>query len=209
MEGEGVAEVTPIGRARRQLDPEGRARLAAGLRAIAQAIETDDLAAGHPYAVAVAILTDDLPSAWYTGVTERDDVTALQRVFVAIGGAFWRPKDAEPKTLEELVQDAHRRDLAVEAHHEAQRAAARAANPWSCEYCRRRFKSERGATQHERRCWRNPGAAQYGPGGKYRPLQVSDGIAHGLGLRVDREGEVSCSEALPRGVSPGVKPDEE
>ena len=147
--GEPPSEIVRIGRARRQLDAEGRLRLAAGLHSIARAIERDDLEAGRPFGVAVVILTDELPSAWVQGLVDRDDVMALHRSFSAIGGGFFRPKDAEPKTFEQIVQEAHRRHLAYEAQRRLDQQAAMEASPWSCEYCRRRFKTERGAKQHQ------------------------------------------------------------
>lgn len=196
-----AASVTPIGLARKRLDTEGRSKLAGALRTIAGAIEGDLLAAGHPYAVAVAILTDDLPTAWVRGVVDRDDVAALQRTFEGIHASFWQaPKEGEAlKAAEQVVQERHRRHLAVEAHHAAEQAADLAARPWSCEYCRRRFGTERGARQHEARCWRNPGSSRYGPNGKFRPLQVRDGIAHGYERKevVARGGASEQEGALP------------
>ena len=32
--------------------------------------------------------------------------------------------------------------------------------PWVCDHCERRYKTERGANQHERRCYSNPHADQ-------------------------------------------------
>jgi len=159
-EAEPAVSVTPIGPARHRLDAEGRARLANVLRKIAGAIEEDLLAAGHPYAVAVAILTDDRPTAWVRGVVDRDDVAALRRVLDGIYASFWQaPKEGEaPKTAEQVVQERHRAHLAASADRAEEEARKVAANPWFCEYCRRRFGTERGARAHERMCWRNPGA---------------------------------------------------
>lgn len=204
-----AASVTPIGAARHRLDPEGRARLANVLRKIAGAIEEDLLAAGHPYAVAMAILTDDLPTAWVAGVVDRDDVAALRQVLDGIHASFWQvPKEGEaPKTAEQVVQERHRAQRRADAVGETERAADRAANPWFCEYCHRRFATERGATRHERQCWRDPGADRYGPRGKYQPTQLRDGIAHGFELGVDPKGEAASPKAPPSGAITGEEQD--
>lgn len=54
------------------------------------------------------------------------------------------------------------------------RADIAAAHPFSCEFCRRPFKSKGGRTLHGKRCSKNPAALMY-TSGEYDPLLGADG----------------------------------
>ena len=55
-----------------------------------------------------------------------------------------------------------------------------------CSFCGRRL-TPKGVARHERTCYKNPGAPQYGPDGEYEP--VLDGKGQIVGYRRRGEGE--------------------
>ncbi len=74
------------------------------------------------------------------------------------------------------------------ANQRWERQQFNADHPAECCYCLRRFKTERGLKRHKSYCWRNPQAQRFTQGGydgkgEYVPLQIRNGIAHGMRFR--------------------------
>lgn len=169
------------------LKPEDRLKLANTLRNCAHYIETDQLKSGHPCAVMVVILTDDVPDVVSSGLTSWDDFGIVSRSLISYEQGMREKSRGKDVDLHAVVAERHRLALRLEQRRKDERAAYEAVHPWSCEFCRVRYKTEYWAKKHETRCYKNPNADQYGATGLYIPLQVKNGIAYGFTMKTGYE----------------------
>lgn len=172
---------------RRRTEPtiEDRAALGETLTDVAQGIVTNRLAIGNAYAVAVVVLTDNGPAVLTNGIGSWDDIRDVERAMGAYYHAKWEEAHGKEVDIQASVSGQHRRHYAGLEAAKKQKAQYEAANPWMCDYCERRYKTERGAVQHERKCWKNPQANQY-RSGQYTALQIKGGKAHGWAKVIPR-----------------------
>lgn len=179
-----------------RLKPEDRLKLAKTLRNCAHFVETDGMKAGHPYAVVVVILTDDVPDMVSSGLTSWDDFRHVRSALNAYEDGMRGKASGREVDLHEVVAERHRRDRRLEQKRKDDEAAYLAAHPWSCEFCRVRYKTERWCKKHETQCYKNPQSDHYGPEGLYIPLQVKDGIAHGFMMKNLQRPETEEDESI-------------
>lgn len=161
-----------------------RAKVAEGLRKLAGYIAKNQLQAGSPHAAFVVLLTDDEPVLTWYGDVDWDDLRTASCVMHDASMARYRSQWGKDRTIADRVSDGWRQRQKHEARRVQKQAAEADEKPWMCEHCDRRFKTERGANQHERGCWKNPQARQYQPGGGYRMHTTDDGQFGGF-YRID------------------------
>lgn len=164
---------------------QDRHELAQKLRDIANALEANRGAVANTQTLVIFGTTPDGPWGWHTARTYDEMISHVG--IVSDMGRWDRQTVAdgdEPKTMTEVLRECWERRQRHEAQKEADRVQYLADHPWMCEFCDRRFKTERGAVQHERDCWRNPAARRYGPDGHYRPfIKEETGKIIGFALR--------------------------
>lgn len=129
--------------------PEKRQAVAELLNHLADLAATDTIEGGVRAAV-VVLATDDGPQIAWGGDVGWDDLTdAAAAVGTAHVTARWRP-DAD---IQDEVRLRWEQRRAAFAAQEAERQEGLASKPWVCSACPRRFRTERGAKQHERTCF--------------------------------------------------------
>lgn len=159
--------------------PQIRARIAgrltrlAGLIArerLAQPGAGDDPTPANVTGAVVVLLTDAAPIFTYDGEIDWPDI---ETAYMALRDVWWLRHSAARRTGEEgfsyrdFVADEWAKHRAYEAKREQERQAECDVRPWTCEHCDTRYKTKRGAEQHERQCYRNPQADRY-TSGEYR-----------------------------------------
>ncbi len=113
-----------------------------------------------------------------------------------LGVAVARPERGElSATIRETMADARERRERTAIERTLAQADHEAKNPAKCSFCGQRF-TERGVKRHESKCYRNPGAMMYSPGGGFDPV-LKDGKVVGY----SRRGATPCTrcpDALER-----------
>lgn len=173
---------------RKILTAEARLKLASVLTNAAGHIAAGDMKAGAPYAVVVVILTDDVPVLLASGLTSWEDMRDTDRAFTTYHTASLFKARGEDVDPQDRIAERHRAARRMEAEEKLLKEQYNRDHPWHCEYCAKRYKTERGAVQHERKCWKNPTAQQF-ISGEFIPLQVRDGKAHGWSRVAGWQGE--------------------
>lgn len=107
-------------------------------------------------AVVVVAIDDHLgPVVTWTGPLELSDLEdswlALREVVVG-----YSTRDAKHPDVVAAVRDNWQRRRTQRLAEATRRTELLAANPWECEFCAERYRSKRGAVQHERTCRLNP-----------------------------------------------------
>lgn len=150
-----------------RIGPALRTRLGDWLAKIGGRVALDDLSATYHRdgpdevtygvdnirGVVVVVVGDDVPLVLHNGSLDGDDMTIACRAV----------NDYSRGLMAGVVDNYQSRAVWAERSAE-RRAMANAERPWSCEWCDRRYKTERGAVKHERSCFRNPRADQYASG---------------------------------------------
>lgn len=172
-----------------------RAKVAEGLRKLAGYIAKNQVKAGSPYGAFVVLLTDDEPVVTWYGDMDWDDVRTAYHAMSDVNIARYRSSYGEERTITERVSEGWRQRQAHKARRAQEEAEQANEKPWMCEHCDSRFRTERGANQHEGGCWKNPNARQYQPGGGYRMNTREDGSFGGF-FRIDIT-ERSSTDQLP------------
>jgi hypothetical protein len=178
-------------RARLERDkPTLRARLGDWLAMVGGHIAADDLgvtfhrgtrdevhydADGVRGAVLVVIAADG-PVVLVNGELDHDDLTAASN---AVGDYRTGGMAAVTAGFASRAEFADRRV--------AHAAATAAESPWLCEFCERRYKTERGAVRHESNCTGNPDAHRYTTG-EYVATSIRDGRVTGWRRVIDGSG---------------------
>jgi predicted HNH restriction endonuclease len=148
-----------------------RHRIADQLRRIANAIEANDATVVQNTETLVIFgTTPNGPWGWHT---RRTYAEAIDHARIVSDLHRWETQGGDRddwKTVTEILREQWERRRGYEREREAKEAQHIVDHPWLCESCDRRFKTERGAVQHERRCWLNPAAAIYQPGGGWVPV---------------------------------------
>ena len=154
---------------------QDRHELAQMLRDIAKAIEANSGDVANTQTLVIFGTTPDGPWGWHT---ERTYDEMISHVGIASDMGQWDCQAVadgdEPKSMTEILRGCWSRRQHYKARKEAERVQHSADHPWMCEFCDRRFKTERGAVQHERTCRSNPGARMFGPDGQYVATKVSE-----------------------------------
>lgn len=161
-----------------------RGKLGTMLRRCATAVERDQMAAGKPYSVLVVILTDGVPEVVTKGIHSWQDLTDAKMALSAYTQSLRDRARGDETTPATAVANDFRRRRGYLEEQRQKKLEYELEHPWSCEYCSKRYKTERGAKGHESKCWRNPNAQRYHEGGGFIPLQVRDGIAHGWSIKL-------------------------
>lgn len=107
-------------------------------------------------AVVVVAIDDHLgPVVTWTGPLELSDLEdswmALREVVVG-----YSIQGAKHPDVAATVRESWQRRRKERLDQATRQAELLAAHPWECEFCAGRFKTRRGAVQHERTCRRNP-----------------------------------------------------
>ena len=128
---------------------ENRPALAKYLFELSQTVASGDCA-NPPYAIVVAFINTDEPEILWAGAPT---IKELEEVKYAIGDKIDAARFKTPmkeSTVKRVRRHEDENRIALETYHDE--------HQWICEHsgCKRRFKSERGAKQHEARCWRKP-----------------------------------------------------
>lgn len=146
------------------LTPAWRAAVGDWLSAIAAHIAKDELVRRPTGLVVILMSEDEPPEVLWRGVNDHEQFSDAH---LALSDAhdFYGPRyrgTEWPPTCQEHIDERWRRRRELRANSAASRAASLAAVPWRCEFCSRRFSTERGAKSHERRCWDNPDSTRCG-----------------------------------------------
>lgn len=131
---------------------ENRPALAKYLFELSQAISSGVLV-NPPYATVVALINTDEPEILWAGSPSIQD---LQDVRDALNDKIYAARykvETQTSTVKRLREERENNKRRQEEYEDA--------HPWICEHagCKRRFKSERGAKQHEAKCWRRGSSA--------------------------------------------------
>lgn len=104
-----------------------------------------------PYAIVVTLLNADEPEVVWEGAPSVQDLEdAMYSIRDKIEEIRFKVK--KPKSTVKQMRESRERMTLEKMRYED-------AHPWVCEHfgCKKRFKSERGAKQHEASCWRRMG----------------------------------------------------
>lgn len=164
--------------------PAIRAAIGGKLNRLASLIARDDINvdgedACPATAAFVVIITEGQPILTWAGEVSWDDLATARNVLSDANLARYSYA-GEEQSIGDRVREGwlqRRRHSAMQAQRMAEAANAK---PWQCEHCDKRYATERGAKQHERGCYRNPGARQYQPGGGYVMNTRDDGTFAGF-----------------------------
>lgn len=151
---------------------QDRHEVAQQLRRIASAIEANaDGSVKNTETLVIFGTTPEGPWGWHTRRTYEE---AIEHNRIVSDMIHWARQDApegeDRPSVSEVLRERWQRRQHLKLEQEAKAAQHAADHPWQCEWCDRRFRTERGAVQHERGCSRNPAARMYGPAGRYAPI---------------------------------------
>lgn len=137
-------------------------------------------------AAIMIILTDEAPMVAHIGMRGGplgfDDYCECSAVLSDIHMQHIRRDDEDDMTLNEYLASQWRRRQENRRLNDEAVAKKLAETPWSCEFCRQRYKTERGCVKHEQQfCHSNPKSAFYASG-DYVPLNVKNGKANGYSM---------------------------
>lgn len=126
---------------------ENRPALAKYLFELSQLVAQGSLV-NAPYGVVVALINTDEPEILWAGAPSLQD---LQDACHALNDKIYERRfktTIKISTVKRIREERERTKLMQEQYEDE--------HPWCCEHdgCKRRFKSERGAKQHEATCWR-------------------------------------------------------
>lgn len=136
-------------------------------------------------AAIMIILTDEAPLVAHIGMRGGnrgfDDYCETSAVLTDVHLRYIRSDDEEQTLNEYLAQRWRNRQENRRRNDEAAKKKL-AETPWSCEFCRHRYKTERGCVKHEQQfCQSNPKSAFFSSG-DYVPLNVKNGKANGYSM---------------------------
>lgn len=160
----------PVSLRRARLEATGtniRAKIGARLAKLAGFIAQGKI---DTRAVVVVMLdVDGRPDVEMMGSMRWKEVWEAFSIIKQVGHRAEHDQSVVDNFTEHLSEEWDKRRW-LEEHHAQQRREAEAPYKWQCEHCPKKYRTERGAKQHEARCWRNPGARQYGPDGDSEPV---------------------------------------
>lgn len=137
------------------------------LNSIASAIADGNLE--HPAnAVALVTMGPDGPNVYYQGFTSWDELKdAATFLKDGIWNAYWNARNGVAEDEDEIdnaptrgAQHRWKQKNDYNRMQEAKKLKHAKENPWCCEWCERRFTTERGTKIHERSCYNRKKAAR-------------------------------------------------
>lgn len=123
------------------------------LRELATNIEQDNYV-DDPHALLVAFLDHEGPHITWQGITSWDE---LHEIIIDLNEQYGR-RFGGPEQKQRAVQRMRQR----KEQDRLAEAAYIHDHPWLCEFCTRRFTTERGAKVHERACYQRKARQSHG-----------------------------------------------